>query len=243
MAARQAKDARETVGRRLRSVRAELRLNQTEVARAVGVTQSSIAAYEGDKRRPPLSVALALELKFRISHQWLLQGVGDRFTGARPSRPAIVTSPKELESLRRLEGEDRYYAVPYLRDAAAAGAGLVMEEQVEGYCIIHQRVAPHPERIRCVRISGDSMAPTLTDGSIVAVDTMPIPLRNLEGRIVCCRTADGAVVIKRLRLRNHFALLFSDNSDQRTFPPIVVDLREVEDPIIGQVIWAWVDLR
>ena len=87
------------------------------------------------------------------------------------------------------------------------------------------------------------MAPTLTDGSIVAVDITPMPLRSLEGKVVCCRTPDGAVVIKRLRLRNHFALLFSDNENQRLFPPIVVDLREIEDPIIGQIIWAWVDLR
>lgn len=213
------------------------------MAQAIGITQSSIAAYEAHRRAIPRPVLLALEHRFRINHEWVLRGVGERLTGARPVKPVIATNPKELESLRRLEGEDRYYAVPYLRDPAAAGAGLIMEEQVEGYCVIHQRVAPHPERIRCVRISGDSMAPTLTDGSIVAIDTIPIPLRNLEGRIVCSRTPDGTVVIKRLRVRNHFALLFSDNEDQQTFPPIVLDLREMEDPVIGQVIWAWVDLR
>jgi phage repressor protein C with HTH and peptisase S24 domain len=105
------------------------------------------------------------------------------------------------------------------------------------------RVAPRPEALRCVRISGDSMAPTLTDGSIVAVDVSPVPIRALQGRIVCSRTGDGGVVIKRLRLRERYALLFSDNEDQVRHPPIVVDLREVEEPIIGQVIWAWVDLR
>ncbi|MHC4788201.1 MAG: XRE family transcriptional regulator [Planctomycetota bacterium] len=231
------------VGGRLRSVRAELGLSQTELAEAVGVTQSTIGAYDADSRPPPLPVALALEHVVRINHRWLLEGVGERRTGPRLTRPVIVTSQEELRALRRLEGEDHYYAVPYLRDPAAAGAGLVMEEQVAGYCIIHRRVAPRPETIRCVRISGDSMAPTLTDGSIVAVDITPVPLRNLEGRIVCCRTGEGAVVIKRLRVRNHFALLFSDNEDQRTFPPIVLDLRELEDPVIGQVIWAWVDLR
>jgi phage repressor protein C with HTH and peptisase S24 domain len=87
------------------------------------------------------------------------------------------------------------------------------------------------------------MAPTLTDGSIVAVDTTSVPLRNLEGRVVCSRTADASVVIKRLRLRDHYALLFSDNPDQQTFPPIVVDLRDLEEPVIGRITWAWVDLR
>jgi phage repressor protein C with HTH and peptisase S24 domain len=213
------------------------------MADTIGVTQSSIAAYEGGRRSPPLPVALALEHVLRIGQQWLLGGKGERFLSGAHKRPTVLTSPAQWRELSRLEGEEQYHAVPYLRDAAAAGAGLIMEEQVEGYCIIHKRVAPDPDKIRCVRISGDSMAPTLTDGSIVAVDITPVPLRNLEGRIVCSRTNDGAVVIKRLRVRSHFALLFSDNGDQRTFPPIVVDLRELEDPIVGQIIWAWVDLR
>jgi SOS-response transcriptional repressor LexA len=94
-----------------------------------------------------------------------------------------------------------------------------------------------------VRIAGQSMAPTLTDGSIVAVDITPLPLRAVEGKVVCSRTGEGAVVIKRLRVRGHYVLLFSDNDDQRAYPPIVVDLRELDEPVIGQVIWAWVDLR
>jgi transcriptional regulator with XRE-family HTH domain len=232
-----------SVGGRLRAARTDLGMRQADMAHAVGVTQSSIAAYEAGQRPPPLPVALALEHVFRINHLWLLEGKGERLVAARPARPAILTSPRELKELQSREGADRYYAVPYLRDAAAAGAGLIMEDQVEGYCVIHQRVAPHPETIRCVRIRGDSMAPTLTDGSIVAVDTTPIPLRNLEGRVVCSRTAETAVVIKRLRLRDHYALLFSDNPDQQAFPPIVVDLRELEEPVIGQITWAWVDLR
>jgi phage repressor protein C with HTH and peptisase S24 domain len=213
------------------------------MADAIGVTQSSIAAYEGGRRSPPLPVALALEHVFRIGQNWLMTGEGQRFLSGMHKQPTVVTSSAQWRELTRIEGEDQYHAVPYLRDAAAAGSGLIMEEQVEGYCIIHKRVAPDPEKIRCVRISGDSMAPTLTDGSIVAVDITPVPLRNLEGRIVCSHTSDGMVVIKRLRIRSHFALLFSDNPDQRTFPPLVVDLRELEDPVVGQIIWAWVDLR
>lgn len=233
----------ETPGQRLRAVRRELGLNQSEMGNAVGLTQSTIAAYETGKRQPPLPVLLALEHRFQVSHEWVLEGKGERFTGVRPAKPVIVTSPDQLNRLERLEGQDHYYAVPYLRDPAAAGEGLVMEEQVEGYCIIHRRVAPRPETIRCIRISGHSMAPTLTDGSIVAVDITPIPMRALEGKVVCARNGEGTVVIKRLSLHDHYALLWSDNEDQRRYPPIIVDLREVQEPIIGQVIWAWVDLR
>lgn len=243
MARKRRKAGPASPGARLRAARKELGLNQTELAEAVGITQSSVAAYEAGSRRPPLPVLLAMELRLRISHEWVLEGTGERIAGPGVARPVIITDPGQLGPLHQLEGEEAYYAVPYLRDPAAAGAGLIMAEDVAGYCVIHRRVAPHPERLRCVRISGDSMAPTLTDGSIVAVDVTPVPLRNLQGRIVCSRTADGGVVIKRIRVRNHFALLYSDNENQITFPPIVIDLRELPEPIIGQVIWAWVDLR
>ncbi len=235
--------AQPTPGERLRKARATLGLSQTEFGEPVGVTQSTIAAYETGQRRPPLPVLLALEHCLRVDHEWVLTGAGEPLRRAGPTRPVITTSPEELKSLHLLEGEDQYYAVPYLRDPAAAGAGLIMEDQVEGYCIIHKRVAPRPEALRCVRIAGQSMAPTLTDGSIVAVDITPLPLRAVEGKIVCSRTGEAAVVIKRLRLRGHYLLLFSDNDDQRAYPPIVVDLRELDEPVIGQVIWAWVDLR
>jgi len=237
------REEHETIGARLRAVRHRLDLSQAELAAQVGITQGTVASYEADRRDPPTPTLLALEHALHINHQWLLDGAGEPLTGVRPGKPAIVTDPSELNRLEQLEGQDQYYVVPYLRDPAAAGEGLIMEEQVEGYCIIHRRVAPRPEVIRCVRISGHSMAPTLTDGSIVAVDISPLPLRVLEGKIVCCRTSDAAVVIKRLRLRGRYALLFSDSEDQRRYPPIVVDMREVQEPVIGQVIWGWVDLR
>ncbi|MFW6189440.1 MAG: XRE family transcriptional regulator [Planctomycetota bacterium] len=232
-----------TLGDRLRAVRRELGLNQTEMGERIGVSQGTVAAYEAGEREPPRPVLLALEHEFSIRPDWLRQGTGEPFARVGPSKPIIATSEEELRRLRRLEGEDQYYAVPYLRDPAAAGEGLLMEDQVEGYCVIHKRVAPHPETLRCVRIAGESMSPTLTDGSIVAVDTTELPMRAVEGKIVCCRTPDGTVAIKRLRLRHRFALLFSDNDDQQAYPPIVIDLREMPDPVIGQVIWAWVDLR
>lgn len=231
-------------GERLRAARKELGLSQTQLAEAIGVTQSSVAAYESHERLPPLPVLLAIEHRLRINHEWIAKGRGERFTGhAAPQQPVVLATPEQRQRMEDLEGRDAYYAVPYLRDPVAAGRGLVMEEEVVGYCLIHRRVAPKPDALRCVRISGDSMAPTLTDGSIVAVDTTPVPLRNLESHIVCSRTAEGMVVIKRLRVRDRYALLFSDSEDQRTFPPLVLDLTEIEDPVIGQVIWAWVDLR
>jgi len=240
-----------TPGRRLKAARNALGLSQARMAAEIGLPQSTLADYELDKYPVQRDLCLAIEYKFGISHRWVLEGEGEMFLAALPRagggggapRPVIITSRKELERLERLEGRDRFYAVPYLRDAAAAGTGRVVEDDIEGYCIIHERVAPKPENLRCIRVSGESMAPTLTDGSIVAVDITRRDPHSVQGKLVCARTPEDEVVIKRLRLRGRYALLYSDTEDQRRFPPIVVDTEEHRDFIIGQVVWAWVDLR
>jgi phage repressor protein C with HTH and peptisase S24 domain len=248
-----------TTGERLKAARGALGVSQAQMGTDVGLPQTTLADYELDKYELPHHLALAIEYRFGISRQWLLDGAGEMFLESTPqpgspnggivrrhgiaTRPIIVTNKSELQRLDQLEGRDRYYAVPYLRDAAAAGSGRIVEDAIEGYCVIHERVAPQPENLRCVRVSGDSMEPALTDGSIVAVDITRRNPRELEGRIVCARISDDEVVIKRLRLRGQYALLFSDNEDQHKYPTLVVDLRENRELVIGQVIWAWVDLR
>ncbi len=232
-----------TIAQRLRAVRKKLETSQTDMARQVGISQGTLADYESGRRKPSMPVLLSLEYCFHINHQWVLSGKGDPLRTESTARPVITVDEEECARLENLEGRDAYYAVPYLRDAAAAGSGLLMEEEVGGYCIIHKRVAPRPDELRCVRISGSSMEPTLTDGSIVAINTTIKDVPAVTGKIVCARTAEGEVVIKRLRHRGRHVLLYSDNPAQEKYPPIVVDLREVENPVIGQVVWAWVDLR
>ena len=230
-------------GDRLRKVRNRLGISQARMAGEVGLAQSTLADYERGRRPPPVSTLLALEYRFRVNHEWILEGTGEPLRTDLSTQPVVVAGEDELEELYRLEGHDKYYAVPYLEDAAAAGRGLIMEEDIEGYCLVHSRVATQPDALRCVRIEGQSMSPGLTDGSIVAVDTRMRDLEKTRGKIVCARTGDDGVVIKRLRVREPYLLLYSDHPDQEKYSPIVVDLREVEDPIIGQVVWAWVDLR
>ena len=240
-----------TVGQRLKAARKELGMSQAEMALELGLAQSTFADYELDKYPVQRDMCLALEYKFGINHDWILAGRGETFLTSRPqpggappvARPIIITDKSELERLDNLEGRDRYHAVAYLRDAAAAGSGRIVDDAVEGYCIIHERVAPRPENLRCVRLSGDSMAPVLTDGSIVAVDITLNNPRQADGKIVCARVSEEEVVIKRLRLRGQYALLFSENEDQHKFPPVIVDLNKQKDFLIGQVVWAWVDLR
>ncbi len=246
----------QTVGQRLKFARSAIETSQAKLAAELGIAQSTLADYEREKYDVPRPVCLAMEYRFGINHLWLLTGEGNPFLPTKPEaeargrpvagaaavRPVVVTDPSELERLETLEGRDRFYAVPYLRDAASAGQGLIVEDAVEGYCIIHERAAPRPENLRCLRISGDSMAPLLPEGSIVGVDITLKHPRVVDGKIICARSDEGHV-IKRLQLQQRYALLFSESENHDRYPPIVISLKSEEDFIVGQVVWAWIDLR
>ena len=169
-----------------------------------------------------------------VTHNELAQVMGRRWAVART--PVIVDSRQDLE---RIEGAEGFHAVPFAEDMAAAGAGRIMEDEIGGYVVIHDSVTPRPDDLVAVRISGDSMATTLPNGAIVGIDTSRRSPEQLMDKIVCARTAEAEVVVKRLKGYGAHLTLTSDNP---TYPSVIVDPHEVADPIIGQVMWAWVDL-
>ncbi len=242
-------------------------------ARRVGLSPVSLGGYELGTSDPSAEVITKIATAFpEADMSWLITGDGIPITARKISEPGaehrlygglperdsdLVTSlvrrlgerspePPEIvitedqAALEAAEG-DAYVAVAYLEDAAAAGPGLeVRDDVIGGYVLIHARVAPNPERIRCLRLQGDSMAPYLPEGSIVAVDLDRCDPHAVEGKVVAARADDG-VVVKLWRHSRGRVLLQSCNP---TAEPVILGAAEVDGgALIGQVIWAWVDLR
>jgi len=68
---------KQEIGRRVRAVRKSLRLEQTELAEKMGVSQAIISQYEQGLTEIPLSFIEYLKKKHRISSDWLIFGTGD----------------------------------------------------------------------------------------------------------------------------------------------------------------------
>ena len=60
------------IGKRIKDLRTKYRFTQTELAEKVGVTKSTIAAYENDSRQPSYEVLIKLSNVFRVSIDSLL---------------------------------------------------------------------------------------------------------------------------------------------------------------------------
>ncbi len=156
-----------------------------------------------------------------------------------------VLSPEEYRArVGELEGPESYTAIPLVADPVAAGAGTVIDaENIEGFAVIYSGWVP-PGRVTCVRVTGDSMIPTLRPDSLIAVHHDDKAVR--DGSLYCLfdRTADGAIV-KRVRTTNIEGefLVESDNPDKRRHPTMIWKADGDGDAqgfaLIGRVIWGW----
>jgi len=255
---------------RLKKVRLELGLSQKVMADRIGFSEHQVRDAERGKNVPSAVMLEKISRVFSICAAWLLKGeqaadeealrvseadkpydalsdddliseIGERLKGrARATTVAHMVHVEDKAAFEAMEGLQNYWALPYMADPASAGTGRIVEDEVEGYVVVHTSICRDPESLFCARITGDSMEPTLTDGSIAAIDRTQQDARALKGRIICARTETDEVVIKRILPMGSCILLESDNP---RYEPIHVDTRVQEHCIIGQVVWAWLDMR
>lgn len=130
--------------------------------------------------------------------------------------------------------------VPRLAVDAAAGAGAFDGDERERAPIafdpawLRRLARGGPEQLSIIRVSGDSMAPTLADGDEILVDRGDGAERLRDGIYVL--RIDDALVVKRVTL-HPAARTLSIRGDNPAYPgwpncdPTAVD-------IVGRVVWA-----
>lgn len=64
---------------RIKSLRKNLNMNQTEFGSKIGLKQTTIAGYETGSREPNDAVILSICKEFNVNENWLRNGVGEMF--------------------------------------------------------------------------------------------------------------------------------------------------------------------
>lgn len=130
-----------------------------------------------------------------------------------------------------------YVAMPLLSDRAAAGdPAAVDEREIEDVVLLSAKVIRSAGTYTALRIRGDSMAPLIPDGALIAVNHERRDPRHLEGKIVVARVGEG-VTVKWLRSQHGQLMLVPQNVAAHG-----VTLLADTDDIIGVVECMWVNL-
>ena len=193
-----AREASESLGERVRRRRRELGLRQTDLAGLANLNQGYVSAIEGDRRRPRAATVRALAVALDLPEGVLIGG------GVEHDAPQLLeTRPLPLLG-----------SVP-------AGPPSQSQEQLEMFPVL--RHLCHPDYY-CLRLTYDSMEPTLKPGDIVLVHYRPdVDPEHVQGRICAC-LVDGLPTLKRVSVESRngdrLIILRGDNPDMA---PVVID--------------------
>ncbi len=131
---------------------------------------------------------------------------------------------------------EKFFQVRYFADlrASAGGGAEVFDENYETISIdekiMHNMVGMGNTELEAIHVDGESMEPTLQDGSIVFLDRTQTNI-NKNG-IFIASTLTGGLFIKRIQQRADGMIeLISDNS---MYPPQAIVADEVT--IVGKVV-------
>ena len=183
------------------------------VAEALGIPQGTFASMKKRNSIPYAEILEFCALK-KISVNWLF-------------------FDQAVDMLK--EETEKFFQVRYFSDirASAGGGAEVFDENYETISIdekiMRNMVGMGNTELEAIHVDGESMEPTLQDGSIVFLDRTQTDI-NKNGIFVASTT--GGLFIKRIQQRADGMIeLISDNS---MYPPQAISPDEVT--IVGKVV-------
>lgn len=242
------RDIPEGIGGRFRALREGLGLTQQEFGTELGVSNSTISLIEKEEIPPSFQAIQRLihkyphlDIRKLICNEPFQGQLIDAIEVAATVRPVIRAAADSLDDLPQQGIADDYLAVPLVAGTVAAGPGGVVWNQVESLVWVYRPALGRKHRLIAVRVGGDSMEPTVPNGSIVIIDLDQWEPSGGGRHIWALRTENGDTQIKRLHLVKGGLVVVSDNF--RVQPPELAWSTDLRQLVIGKVIWMWQSLE
>lgn len=225
-----------TLKERMVKARQEKGLTQAALAKAVGKSQSAIAAVESGRNKET-SGLIAIARALDVSPEWLETGVGEMHprpieANARPAPPLRFWSSRDP-----LPEEDYAFA-PFLKDFAfIGGAGCEEGSDYNNFRLPFgkstlRRLGVQIENVFCCTLEGDSMWPRIPDGATIAVDKGRTAIKDGD---IYAFVQGGLYRVKYLyKLPGGRVRIRSQNEEEH--PEETASLEDIQ--IVGRVFWV-----
>ncbi len=230
------------IGKRLHEERLRLGLNQADFGAIAGVKRNAQLNYEAGKRAPDAGYLSAIaeagaDVQYILTGQQHAESIRREIAAKLEGMSASSTHV----SIRRHEEDLVHLPLYDARIAAGAGSHNGAEEIIDMIAFrkdwMSRRQISSADAV-LARISGKSMARTISDGDMVMIDTSQkvLPVRqNLKDGLapIYALLDDGEARAKRLwRPSEDLLMLTSDNPEFGQEDKSVADVT-----VIGRVVW------
>lgn len=214
-----------TLAQRIKNLRKELGLNQTEFAQKIGITQTSLSQIEGEKNGISYDVYKAIVNEFKVNPVWLMDGIGSMFVSpdyARDDKRSVIPLVVQV-------GSDEEENIVMVDKKAAAG---YLQHQQDPDFIAKLPAFRLPgyrgKTFRAFEISGDSMLPGIVSGDMIVGSYVESLADIKSGSVYIVVTHDGSIVAKRVTfLGSDTYELKSDNTVYEPYAVKSADIAQV----------------
>lgn len=231
------------IGKRIRAARKALKLTQDAFARLANATSNrGIQDNEAGKSMPGGQILGALA-RLGINTNWILTGTGEMLTSSLNENYENEGGTTNFVACEEhAKYQVGFVAVPLYNDIhAAAGHGALVEhEQADDALMFKEdwlrfELGAKASDLCLIRVSGDSMEPTLRGGDVILVNQQ-ITRPDREG-IYILRMGEMLLVKRLQAVPGGNLRVISDNA---AFDSWVISLADlgVEIAIIGRVVWS-----
>jgi len=220
------------IGRKVKQFRKQRGWSVNDLAENVSINSKILELYE--KGQAQISFDLLTDLAKKLDtppHEFLIEE--DSFPVQVPELKVFqATSATNAPKLR----EEDYVSIPLTESSIAAGQPIIQADKIEDYVLLHIRAAGKRKNLVASRVDGDSMEPMLHSGDIVVIDRDD--KRIAKNRIYAIFHEEG-LTAKYVERKKDLLILrpINPNSDVQ-----IIDLKELQDPIVGRIIGAWKEL-
>jgi phage repressor protein C with HTH and peptisase S24 domain len=240
---------------KIEAFRHSLELSQQEFGNRLGTTAMSISRWERGEAQPPADAYIRMGNIAGDPMCWYFwEQAGLSIADVKRVLPSVEQRRVKYNSVHghvvhagvRKGGpvaEAEFVTVPLLPISVATPgergdkeADLAMSAP-ESLLAAPAAWCPHPLATFCLRVKGNSMAPLILDGYIIAVDSEDIQRDHLVGEIVVARHVEQGLLVSRLIRFDHSDVLVSD---RREFDSVLIS-KESDWKLVGRVLW-WTGL-
>lgn len=227
----------DTLQERLIHSRKQKQMSQAQLGKAIGKSQSAIAALETGRNKASTDIAKIANV-LGVSAIWLETGQGEMYPQSAAPRINEITDIHRpmLWSSNTPLPEDDYVFAPFLKETELRGGDGSFEiPDYNGFRLPFGKATLHrkgimPDNVICCTLTGDSMEPRIPEYATIAVDKGIENIR--DGKIYAFQHGELFRVKYLSRLPGNKVRIRSENEN---YEDEIVDGEDIR--IIGRVFW------
>jgi len=227
------------IGDRIKDIRVNLSISQSDMANILGTNQKTLSRYENNLTFPPVDILEKLAEKYNFNLHWLITGKGEMFIeSSKAQATAFLKNEKNANANSYLETQDNNFYSKYLledstdenspKEVDLIKINNIIAREKETAILIPEVFNIYREKLTAIAITSDDMQPTISKNAIILCNDF-----GFVGSGIYTVKINGVYSVKRISMKNTESYIMA--CDNRLYESLEVAINDDRLEIVGLV--------